>query len=191
MFSKIRSLLCIFLFLTLVTGIGYPLVVTMTAQILFPRQANGSMIVSSSGYPTGSTLVGQQFDNPRYFWGRLSATNGHPYNAAGSGGSNLGPSNPALQEQALTRIHALKAADPDNNLPIPVDLVTASASGLDVDISVAAARYQAARIARLRNIPMNDILVLIEQNTTYPTFGFMGETRVNVLQLNFALDGLE
>jgi K+-transporting ATPase ATPase C chain len=178
------------LILTVLTGLIYPLLITALAQVVFPRQANGSLI-TLNGQVIGSTLIGQAFDDPKYFWGRLSATGDHPYNAAASGGSNLGPTNPALQELVSARIAALKAVDPDNNLPIPVDLVTASGSGLDPQISIAAARYQAARVARVRGLALERVQALIDPYTTGRTFGFLGEPRVNVLELNLALDGLE
>jgi len=190
----IRNLLrpagILFLFLTVLTGLIYPLLITSLAQVIFPIQANGSLI-SQNGQMVGSTLIGQQFDDPKYFWGRLSATGDHPYNAAASGGSNLGPTNPALQELVSARIAALKAADPDNPLPIPVDLVTASGSGLDPEISIAAARYQAVRVARTRGLAVDRIQILIDQYTTGRTLGFLGEPRVNVMRLNLALDALK
>ena len=185
---KIRCIL--FGLLTILTGLLYPAVITGLAQVIFPYQANGSLIYQN-GQVVGSALIGQQFDQPQYFWGRLSATGDHPYNAAISGGRNLGPTNPALQKQVSDRIAALKAADPGNTLPIPVDLVTASGSGLDPDISIAAARYQAARVARCAACPWIRCQSLIDQYTTGRTFGFLGEPRVNVLELNLALDGLQ
>ncbi len=188
--KQLRPALFIFLVFAALTGLIYPLVMTGLSQLIFPQQANGSLIVKN-GQVMGSTLIGQQFDDPKYFWGRLSATGGSPYNASASGGSNLGPTNPALQQQASDRIAALKAADPTNTLPIPADLVTASASGLDPDISVAAARYQAGRVARLRGLAPEQVLALIDQYTTPPTLGVLGEERVNVLELNLALDGLK
>ena len=190
MVRLIRPAFVLFGLLTILTGLLYPALITGIAQVIFPYQANGSLI-TQNGQVIGSTLIGQPFDQPKYFWGRLSATGDHPYNAATSGGSNLGPTNPLLQAQVSDRIAALKAADPDNMLPIPVDLVTASASGLDPHISIAAARYQAARVARARALPLERIQTLIEQNTTDRTFGLLGEARVNVLRLNLALDELQ
>jgi K+-transporting ATPase ATPase C chain len=190
MLRQFKIAAVVFAFFTVLTGLLYPTVITGLAQLVFSNQANGSLI-SQNGQVVGSALIGQQFDTPEYFWGRLSATGDHPYNAAASGGSNLGPTNPALQQQAADRIAALKAADPDNTLPIPVDLVTASGSGLDPDISVAAARYQAARVAAARGLTPDQVSALIDQNTTGRIFGFIGEARVNVLKLNLALDGLQ
>jgi potassium-transporting ATPase KdpC subunit len=190
MLKQLKIAAILFGLLTILTGLLYPAFISGVAQVLFPRQANGSLI-TQNGEVIGSTLIGQQFDQPQYFWGRLSATSGHLYNAATSGGSNLGPTNPALQTQISDRIAALKAADPDNTLPIPVDLVTASASGLDPDISISAARYQAARVARMRGLPLDRVLTLIDQNTSGRTLGFLGESRVNVLNLNLALYGLQ
>jgi K+-transporting ATPase ATPase C chain len=175
------------LIFTVLMGIVYPLVVTGIAQLVFPHQANGSLIVVN-GQAVGSALIGQSFDDPKYFWGRLSATGPYPYNAAASSGSNLGPSNPALLEAVEARIAALKAADPTNTQLIPVDLVTASGSGLDPDISVAAALYQVARVARVRGISEAAVRVLVNQSTEGRQIGFLGEPRVNVLKLNLALD---
>jgi len=188
MTALLRPALMLFVTLTLVTGIAYPLAVTGLAQIVFPQQANGS-IVSVNGKPVGSELIGQQFTAPGYFWGRPSATGPYPYNAAASSGSNLGPLNPALLDAVHARIEALKAADPGNDKPVPVDLVTASASGLDPDISLAAAYYQAARVAKVRNVTIDQIDALIEQHAERPWLGVFGEPRVNVLRLNLALDG--
>lgn len=188
--AQLRPSIMLFLVFTLLTGLAYPLLVTGLAQLFFPRQANGSLLVGD-GQVAGSEWIGQPFDAPDYFWGRLSATPGHPYNAAASSGANLGPTNPALLDAVAARVEALKAADPDNQLPVPVDLVTASASGLDPHISIDAARYQAGRIARLRGLPREQVDALIDQHTTGRTFGFLGEPRVNVLQLNMALDGLQ
>jgi K+-transporting ATPase KdpC subunit len=185
--ALIRPALMTLLIFTLITGVIYPLVVTGVAQLVFPHQANGSLIVAN-GQTVGSDLIGQQFDDPRYFWGRLSATGPYPYNAAASSGSNLGPSNPTLMEAVQERIAALKAADPTNTQPIPVDLVTASGSGLDPDISVAAALYQVPRVARERNMSEADVRALITKVTEGRQFGFLGEPRVNVLKLNLALD---
>ncbi len=190
MFKQFKIALILFGLLTILTGLLYPALITGIAQLIFPYRANGSLIMQN-GKVVGSTLIGQQFDETKYFWGRLSATGDHPYNASASGGSNYGPTNPALQKQVSDRIVALKVADPGNPLPIPVDLVTASGSGLDPDISIAAARYQAARIARVRGFSVNRVETLIDQYTTGRTFGFLGEPRVNVLGLNLALDGLK
>jgi K+-transporting ATPase ATPase C chain len=188
--SQIRPALMLLLTFMLLTGLIYPLVVTGLAQLLFPRQANGSLIVQN-GQTVGSALIGQQFDDPKYFWGRLSATSPYPYNAASSSGSNLGPSNPVLLDQVKARIAALKAADPTNTQPIPVDLVTSSGSGLDPDISVAAAFYQLPRVARLRGLSESTLRSLVDQYTQGRTLGFLGEPRVNVLELNLALDAVK
>jgi potassium-transporting ATPase KdpC subunit len=190
MIKQFRQAGILFLCLTLLTGVLYPTLVTGLAQLFFPRQANGSL-VTRSGQVVGSALIGQQFSDPKYIWGRLSAAGGSPYNAAASGGSNLGPTNPALLDQAQARIDALRAADPDNTAPVPVDLVTASGSGLDPHISVAAARYQAARVARVRGLTLSQVQALIDQHTTGRTLGLLGEPRVNVLELNLALDALQ
>jgi K+-transporting ATPase ATPase C chain len=178
------------LIFTVLTGLLYPLVVTGIAQLAFPRQANGSLIVVN-GKTVGSSLIGQQFTDPSYFWGRLSATGPYPYNASSSSGSNLGPTNPALLDEAKARIAALKAADPGNTQPIPVDLVTSSGSGLDPAISVAAALYQLPRVARLRGLSRSAVRALVDKYTQGRTLGFLGEPTVNVLQLNLALDGLK
>ena len=187
--AQFRPALIGILIFTLLTGVIYPLVVTGIAQLVFPRQANASLI-TDNGRVVGSALIGQQFDSPEYFWGRLSATGPFPYNGAASSGSNLGPSNPALLDEVKARIAALKAADPTNTLPIPVDLVTSSGSGLDPDISVAAALYQVPRIARVRGLSVAVVTGLVNQFTQGRQFGFLGEPRVNVLELNLALDGL-
>jgi K+-transporting ATPase ATPase C chain len=178
------------LLFTLLTGVIYPLAVTGIAQLIFPRQANGSLIVKD-GKALGSGLIGQLFDDPKYFWGRLSATGPYPYNAAASSGSNLGPSNPALMAAVQARIDALKTADPGNTQPIPIDLVTASGSGLDPDISVAAALYQVPRVARVRGMSESAVRALVDQYTQGRQFGFLGEPRVNVLELNLALDEIK
>lgn len=178
------------LIFTILTGLVYPLVVTGIAQLVFPHQANGSLIVRN-GQTVGSSLIGQQFSDPKYFWGRISATGPYPYNAASSSGSNLGPTNPALLDEAKARIAALHAADPSNTQPIPVDLVTSSGSGLDPDISVAAALYQIPRVARLRGLSQSAVRALVDQYTQGRQLGFLGEPRVNVLELNLALDGLK
>jgi potassium-transporting ATPase KdpC subunit len=188
--NLIRPAVVSLLLLTLITGVLYPMVVTGLAQLIFPGQANGSLIVRN-GEVLGSELIGQSFDDPKYFWGRLSATGGFPYNAAASSGSNLGPSNPAFSGVVEARIAALRAADPGNSRPIPVDLVTASGSGLDPHISLAAALYQAPRVARMRGLAESVVLNLIDRYTEQPQFGFLGEPRVNVLLLNLALDGIQ
>jgi K+-transporting ATPase ATPase C chain len=191
MLKTARTSIVLFSLLTILTGLIYPLVITGIAQALFPKQANGSLIKATDGSILGSKLIGQSFDDPKYFWGRLSATSGNPYNAAASGGSNLSVSNQALLDQVQGRIEALHAADPTNTLSIPVDLVTASASGLDPDISVASANYQAARVARARNIAIETVKSLIDQNTSGRVLSFIGEPRVIVLNLNIALDALK
>ena len=190
MIRQFKPALILFLLLTLLTGALYPLVVTGIAQLVFPAQANGSLIVRN-GQTVGSTLIGQQFDGPQYFWGRLSATGPFPYNAAASSGSNLGPTNPALINAVRARVDALHAADPGNTLPIPVDLVTASGSGLDPHISVATAYYQVTRVARLRGMSEAAVTALVNQYTEGRQLGFLGEPRVNVLLLNLALDGIQ
>jgi K+-transporting ATPase ATPase C chain len=188
--SLIRPATTILFFLTLITGILYPLAVTGLAQLLFPNQANGSLIVRD-GNVLGSELIGQSFDDPKYFWGRPSATPGFPNNAAASSGSNLGPSNMALADRVKDRIAALRSADPGNIQPIPVDLVTASASGLDPHISLAAALYQVPRVVRLRGLAESAVLDLVNRHTEGRQFGLFGEPRVNVLLLNLALDGIQ
>jgi K+-transporting ATPase ATPase C chain len=188
--AQFRPAIVSLVLLTVITGVVYPLAVTGLAQVLFPRQANGSLIVED-GQAIGSELIGQPFDDPRYFWGRLSATGPFPYNAAASSGSNLGPLNPALVEAAQSRIDALRAADPGNTAPIPVDLVTASASGLDPHISVAAALYQVPRVARARGLGEEQVRSLVAQFTEGRQFGILGEPCVNVLELNLALDGAQ
>ncbi len=186
MVSILRPTLVLFTALTLVTGVAYPLIVTGAAQVVFPAQAAGSL-VEKNGKVVGSTLIGQNFVDPRNFWSRPSATSPMANNAANSGGSNLGPTNPALLDAVKGRIAALTAADPGNQQPVPVDLVTASASGLDPDISLAAAIYQAPRIARSRAMPLAQVQALIDQKAERRLFGFIGEPRVNVLKLNLAL----
>ncbi len=186
----IRPMLVIFGVLTLVTGIAYPLAVTGIAQAAFPDKAAGSLVVVN-GKPVGSSLIGQNFSNPKHFWGRPSATSPAPYNASASGGSNQGPLNPALTDAVKGRIEALRAADPDNLAPVPVDLVTASASGLDPHISVAAARYQVARVAKARGVDVTKVQALVGRQTEMPLFGLLGEPRVNVLALNLALDTMK
>lgn len=187
MVVQLRSALMMFFILTILTGVAYPLAVTGIAQLLFPHQANGSLIYKD-GKPIGSSLIGQPFDEPKYFWGRPSATAPFPYNAAASSGSNLGPTNPALPEAVKTRVAALKAADPGNDAPVPVDLVTASGSGLDPHISPAAAEYQVRRVARARGKEEAFVRTLIIQHTEERQLGMLGEPRVNVLALNLTLD---
>jgi potassium-transporting ATPase KdpC subunit len=188
--NSLRPLLVLFVLLTVITGVVYPLVVTAVSQAVFPHQANGS-IIEKDGKPVGSTLIGQQFDSPHYFWGRLSATSPNPYNAQNSGSSNLGPTNPALADEVKGRIAALHDADPSNTAPVPVDLVTSSGSGLDPDITPAAAAYQAARVAKARGLTLDQVNGLIAQNTSGREVGIFGEPRVNVLKLNLALDELK
>ena len=195
MSAQLRPALVSLALLTLITGLAYPLLVTGIAQVVFPQQANGSLIVKD-GQVVGSSLIGQPFDDPKYFWGRLSATGTYPYNAfnaealTASSGSNYGPLNPALLDMVQARIDALKAADPENTLPIPVDLVTASGSGLDPHISPAAAEYQVARVARARGLDESVVRDLVAQYTQGRDLGVLGEPRVNVLELNLALDAL-
>jgi potassium-transporting ATPase KdpC subunit len=185
--SVLRPALVLFLLLTVLTGFLYPLLVTGLAQLLFARQATGSIIMRQ-GHAVGSRLIGQSFSDPRYFWGRPSATTPQPYNGMASTGSNQGPLNPALLDAVKARIAALRAADPGNEAPVPVDLVTASGSGLDPEISVAAANYQAARVARARGLSPERVQGLIAQHTQGRLLGVLGEPRVNVLELNLALD---
>ena len=192
--KQFRPALVALVALTIITGIIYPLVVTGIAQVVFPYQANGSIITGADRQPVGSALIGQQFDDPKYFWGRLSATGPVPYTAfnadklTGSSGSNYGPLNPALHEAVQGRIDALKAADPTNTLAIPVDLVTASGSGLDPQISPAGAEYQVNRVAKARGLDAALVRELVAQHTDGRTLGILGEPRVNVLELNLALD---
>jgi K+-transporting ATPase ATPase C chain len=188
--EQLKPAVMTFLVLTILTGLVYPLTVTGLAQLLFPHQANGSVIVRD-GKIIGSELIGQYFDAPKYFWGRPSATSPDPYNAASSSGSNLGPTNPALAEAVKARIAALKEADPGNEAPIPVDLVTASGSGLDPHISPASAAYQASRVARTRGLQEDVVRQLVMQYTEGRQLGFLGERRVNVLLLNLALDEMK
>jgi potassium-transporting ATPase KdpC subunit len=185
-----RPLIVIFVVLTAITGLAYPAVMTVIGQTAFHDQANGSL-VEQNGKVAGSTLIGQQFDAPQYFWGRLSATSPMPYNAQNSGGSNLGPNNPALLDEIKGRLDALKAAGSDMSKPVPVDLVTSSGSGLDPEISPAAAAYQIARVAKARNLASNDVEALVERYTSGRQFGILGEPRVNVLKLNLALDAMK
>src|SRR6266545_3983916 len=183
--KQFRPALVALVALTIITGLIYPLLVTGIAQVAFPYQANGSLIIGANGQPVGSALIGQQFDDPKYFWGRLSATGPVPYTAfnaeklTGSSGSNYGPLNPALTDAAKARIDALKAADPSNTLTIPVDLVTASASGLDPQISPAAAEYQVSRVAKARGLDVAKVRELVVEHTEGRTLGFLGEPRVN------------
>ena len=186
----LRPVLVLFAALTVVTGLVYPIVVTAVAHAAFPHEANGSLI-EKDGKAVGSELLGQQFDAPSYFWGRLSATSPNPYNPQASGGSNLGPTNPALADEVKGRISALHDADPTNTAPIPVDLVTSSGSGLDPEISPAAAAYQIDRVAKARKLSPNDVDALVQRATTGRQFGILGEARVNVLKLNLALDELK
>lgn len=188
--SLLRPALSLFALLSVLTGLIYPLAVTGIGQLMFAQAANGS-ILAVDGRPVGSALIGQSFTAAQHFWGRPSATGPFPYNAAVSSGSNLGPLNPALAEAVKARIEALKAADPGNDNPVPVDLVTASASGLDPDISLAAAYYQAPRVANARGLPVEQVRALIGQQAARPWLGILGEPRVNVLRLNLALDGRE
>jgi K+-transporting ATPase ATPase C chain len=185
--STIRPLFAVFAALTLLCGLAYPLAVTGLARLLMPYQAGGSL-VERQGQPVGSILIGQAFTSPGYFWGRPSATAPMPNNASGSGGANQGPLNPALKEAVAARIAALRAADPGNAAPVPVDLVTASASGLDPHISPAAALYQAGRVAAARKLPRERVLQLVDAHTERPWLGLFGEARVHVLRLNLALD---
>ncbi|MGH7231425.1 MAG: potassium-transporting ATPase subunit KdpC [Nitrospiraceae bacterium] len=188
--AQLRPALMSFLILSVITGLLYPLVITGIAQVVFPHQANGSLILRN-GQLAGSTLIGQPFDAPQYFWSRPSATSPFPYNAAASSGSNLGPTNDVLLKAVQSRIDALHAADPGNSASIPVDLVTASASGLDPHISPAAAEYQIRRIARVRGMEETAVRQLVAQHTQGRQLGVLGEPRVNVLALNQALDGLK
>jgi K+-transporting ATPase ATPase C chain len=185
--TQIRPALVLLLLFTVVTGVAYPLVVTGIAQTVFPRQANGSLIVKD-GKPVGSSLIGQPFDDPRYFWSRPSATSPFAYNAGSSSGSNLSPTNPAHVKAVQERVDALRAADPGNTAPVPVDLVTASGSGLDPHISPAAALYQVARVARARKADEGAVRRLVEAHIEDRWLGLLGEPRVNVLELNLALD---
>jgi potassium-transporting ATPase KdpC subunit len=184
-----QAIACIVVF-TVITGVIYPLIVTGIAQLVFPRQANGSLIIDN-GKTVGSSLIGQSFNNPKYFWSRPSATSPMPYNAANSAGSNLGPLNPALVENVKDRIAQLKAADAASKPLVPVDLVTASGSGLDPDISPAAAEYQITRIAKARNLDESKVRELVAKHTKDRQLSILGEPRVNVLELNLALDNLK
>ncbi|KVE29733.1 potassium-transporting ATPase subunit C [Burkholderia singularis] len=188
--SLFRPLIVVFAVLCAVTGLAYPAVMTAFGQAVFPSQASGSLI-EKNGQVVGSALIGQSFDAPQYFWGRLSATGPMPYNAANSGGSNLGPLNPSLKDQVKGRLDALKAAGTDLSKPVPVDLVTASGSGLDPEISPAAADYQVARVANARHLREADVRRLVADHTAGRQFGLLGEARVNVLKLNLALDAAQ
>lgn len=185
----LRPMLVVFAGLSLVTGLLYPGVITAISRAVFPHQAGGSLI-EKDGRALGSALIGQPFSDPKYFWGRLSATAPMPYNAAASVGSNLGPGNPALTDAARARVDALRAADPDNRASVPVDLVTASGSGLDPHISPAAAEYQVARVARLRRLPVGQVRQLVAANTETPLLAVLGDPGVNVLKLNLALNAI-
>jgi potassium-transporting ATPase KdpC subunit len=185
-----RPLIVIFAVLTAVTGLAYPALMTAFGQAAFHDQANGSLL-EQNGKLVGSQLIGQQFDARQYFWGRLSATSPMPYNAQGSSGSNLGPTNPALLDEVKGRLDALKAAGTDMSKPVPVDLVTSSASGLDPEISPAAAAYQIERVAQARQLAPSDVQALIDRYTNGRQFGVLGEPRVNVLKLNLALDEMK
>lgn len=188
--ALIRPAVSLFVVLTVVTGVLYPLAVTGVAKAAFPQQAAGSLIVQN-GKAVGSSLIGQNFSDPKYFWGRPSATSPMAYNGQGSAGSNLGPLNPALADAIKGRVDALRAADPGNKAAVPVDLVTTSASGLDPEISVAAAQYQAARIARLRGLPSTTVEDIITRHTEGRLFGLLGEPRVNVLDMNLELQRIK
>jgi potassium-transporting ATPase KdpC subunit len=196
MIKQLRPAIVSLLMFTLITGVIYPLLVTGIAQVVFPSQANGSLIIKD-GKALGSELIGQSFDAPKYFWGRLSATGTFPYNAfnaenlTASSGSNYGPLNPALITTIQARIDALKKADPANTAPIPVDLATASGSGLDPHISIAAAEYQIHRVAQARGLNAADVKALVDKYTRGRQFGFLGEPTVNVLELNLALDAAQ
>ncbi|MDR6411261.1 potassium-transporting ATPase subunit KdpC [Paraburkholderia terricola] len=185
-----RPLIVLFAVLAALTGLAYPALITAVGQTFFHAQANGSLL-EQDGKVVGSKLIGQQFDAPQYFWGRLSATSPMPYNAQGSGGSNLGPTNPALIDEVKGRIDALQTAGTDLSKPVPVDLVTSSGSGLDPEISPAAAAYQIERVAKARKLAANDVQALVDRYTSGRQFGIFGEPRVNVLQLNLALDEMK
>jgi K+-transporting ATPase ATPase C chain len=187
MFKIARIAALQLLVFTVITGILYPIAVTVVAQVIFPHAANGS-IIEKDGKKLGSELIGQPFDAPQYFWSRPSATAPSPYNTMASSGANQGPTNPALTDAVKGRVEALRAADPGNTSPVPVDLVTASGSGLDPHISPAAAAYQIPRVARLRSLSEDKVREVVQQHTQSPTLGFLGQPRVNVLMLNLALD---
>ena len=187
MMKELRTAVMMLLTLTILTGVLYPLAVTGIAQVVFPAQAAGSLVVKD-GKPIGSLLIGQPFDNPKYFWTRLSATSPSPYNAGSSSGSNYGPLSDALHDAVQARVAALRNAQPDQSDPIPVDLITASASGLDPHVSPAAAYYQVARVAHVRGLPEERLRALVREHIEGRQLGVLGEPRVNVLQLNLALD---
>jgi len=186
-FAQFLPALRMLVVISVLTGVAYPLLVTGIAQLAFPGPANGSLIVVGDKR-MGSTLIGQPFDDPKYFWSRPSATSPQPYNAGASAGSNQGATNPALADAVTARIKALRDVDPANTSPVPVDLVTASGSGLDPHISIAAAAYQAPRVARLRGISIDKVMALVAEHTEGRTLAIIGEPRVNVLELNLALD---
>ncbi|UQA55587.1 potassium-transporting ATPase subunit KdpC [Polyangium aurulentum] len=186
--SLVRPALVLVALFTLLCGIAYPLALTGVAEVVFPAQARGSLLSGDQGEVLGSRLIGQPFSAPGYFWGRPSATAPFAYNAAASTGSNLGPTSEALAETVRARIAALRAADPENTAPVPVDLVTASGSGLDPHISPAAAQYQIGRVARARGLPEDQVRRLVDAHTEEPSLGIFGERRVDVLGLNLALD---
>ncbi|HYL00800.1 MAG TPA: potassium-transporting ATPase subunit KdpC [Steroidobacteraceae bacterium] len=188
--ASLRTAAVLLLLITALTGLAYPLLVTAFAQLVFPVRATGS-VVMRDGRPAGSALIGQSFSDPRYFWGRPSATAPQPYNGTASNASNLGPLNPALTAAVKERLAALRAADPGNTAPVPVDLVTSSASGLDPEISLAGAAWQAARVARARGLPETRVRALIAAHAEGRLLGVLGEPRVNVLELNLALDALK
>jgi len=189
MFAQFRPALVLMMVMTVLTGIVYPLLVTTVSQVGMPERANGSLIVRD-GKAVGSELIGQPFADPKHFWSRASATSPYPYNASSSSGSNQGPLNPALTDAVTARIKALRDADPGNTAPVPADLVTASASGLDPHISPAAAEYQLARVAKARGLDAQKVRALVADATEGRQFGFLGEPRVNVLKLNLALEAL-
>jgi len=188
MYQHLKPAILMLLVWTLLTGAVYPTAVTGLAYLLFPEQSEGSLLLAPDGAAAGSRLIGQPFSDPKYFWGRPSATAPYPYNAAASSGSNLGPSNPALVQAVSARIAALHATDPGNSAPIPADLVTASGSGLDPHISLAGAAYQLPRVAKQRGLPVAALQEFVERHVESRQFGILGEARVNVLELNLALD---
>jgi K+-transporting ATPase ATPase C chain len=189
MFAQFMPALRMLVVMTALTGVVYPLIVTGIAQVAFPHAANGSLI-AANGKTIGSELIGQPFDDPKYFWSRPSATSPQPYNATASSGSNQGPRNPALSDAVKDRIKALRDADPGNTALVPVDLVTASGSGLDPHISIAAGRYQVDRVAKARGLSVDQVQRMVAENTESRTFAVLGESRINVLELNIALDGI-
>jgi K+-transporting ATPase ATPase C chain len=191
MLKHLQPAAVLLLIFTVLTGMVYPAIITGLAQLLFPDQANASLMTDSKGKTSGSSLIGQAFSDPRYFWGRPSATTPFAYNAAASSGSNLGPNNPALLDAVKARIAALQSADPDNKASIPVDLLTSSASGLDPHISPAAAQYQIERVAKARQLSAEKLRAIVQKNIEGRQWGFFGEARVNVLALNLALDALQ